>query len=188
MKLAVCLHTSQLSHFLLLLPVLHSQIIQRRKRSEMQTEYDFVWPQPQSLIQPSELPSPSQPQASSQGPQDPLKTSYSLWVSPCLHSNCKNNNKNNKCQPYPVKSKQKCPVVSAGVNPPEAFALLSCTMCFKEGRFGVLTSFHSTSSIMFLCLCSGMCSSGWTGHRLCVFARFKKTQECCVWLKITVTF
>lgn len=58
-----------------------SQIIQRRKRSEMQTEYDFVWPQTQSLIQTSELPSPSQPQASSQGPQDPLKTSYSLWVS-----------------------------------------------------------------------------------------------------------
>ncbi|XP_059182769.1 rab effector MyRIP [Centropristis striata] len=57
------------------------KIIQRRKRSEMQTEYDFVWPQPQSLIQPSELPSPSQPQASSQGPQDPHKTSYSLWRS-----------------------------------------------------------------------------------------------------------
>ncbi|KAM9839196.1 rab effector MyRIP [Aulostomus maculatus] len=57
------------------------KIIQRRKRSEMQTEYDFVWPQPQSLIQPSELPSPSQPQASSQKPQDPLKTSYSLWRS-----------------------------------------------------------------------------------------------------------
>ncbi|KAM7390592.1 hypothetical protein PAMA_008660 [Pampus argenteus] len=58
-----------------------SLIIQRRKRSEMQTEYDFVWPQPQSLIQPSEHPSPSQPQASSQGPEDPLKTSYSLWRS-----------------------------------------------------------------------------------------------------------
>ncbi|TKS87868.1 Rab effector [Collichthys lucidus] len=58
-----------------------SLIIQRRKRSEMQTEYDFVWPQTQSLIQTSELPSPSQPQASSQGPQDPLKTSYSLWRS-----------------------------------------------------------------------------------------------------------
>ncbi|XP_042255377.1 rab effector MyRIP isoform X3 [Thunnus maccoyii] len=57
------------------------KIIQRRKRSEMQTEYDFVWPQPQSLIQSSEPPSPSQPQASSQGPQDPLKTSYSLWRS-----------------------------------------------------------------------------------------------------------
>ncbi|XP_038582685.1 rab effector MyRIP isoform X2 [Micropterus salmoides] len=55
------------------------KIIQRRKRSEMQTEYDFVWPQ--SLIQPSELPSPSQPHASSQAPQDPLKTSYSLWRS-----------------------------------------------------------------------------------------------------------
>ncbi|XP_039900048.1 rab effector MyRIP isoform X1 [Simochromis diagramma] len=55
------------------------KIIQRRKRSEMQTEYDFVWPQSQSLIQPSELPSPSQPHTSSQGPQDPLKTSYSLY-------------------------------------------------------------------------------------------------------------
>lgn len=53
----------------------------------MQTEYDFVWPQTQSLIQTSELPSPSQPQASSQGPQDPLKTSYSLWVSLCLCTN-----------------------------------------------------------------------------------------------------
>ncbi|XP_071388692.1 rab effector MyRIP isoform X1 [Centroberyx affinis] len=57
------------------------KIIQRRKRSEMQTEYDFVWPQPQPLIQPSELPSPSQPQASSLGPHDPLKSSYSLWRS-----------------------------------------------------------------------------------------------------------
>ncbi|XP_068438270.1 rab effector MyRIP isoform X1 [Clinocottus analis] len=57
------------------------KIIQRRKRSEMQTEYDFVWPQTQSLNQPSELPSPSQPQASSIGPQDPLKASYSLWRS-----------------------------------------------------------------------------------------------------------
>lgn len=47
----------------------------------MQTEYDFVWPQPQSLIQSSELPSPSQPQTSSQDPQDPLKNPYSLWVS-----------------------------------------------------------------------------------------------------------
>lgn len=56
------------------------KIIQRRKRSEMQTEYDFVWPLPQSLIQTSELPSPSQPQTS-QGQQDPLKASYSLWRS-----------------------------------------------------------------------------------------------------------
>ncbi|XP_015242112.1 PREDICTED: rab effector MyRIP-like isoform X2 [Cyprinodon variegatus] len=54
------------------------KIIQRRKRSEMQTEYDFVWPQPQSLIQTSELPSPSQPHTSS---QDPLKTPYPLWRS-----------------------------------------------------------------------------------------------------------
>ncbi|KAK5898440.1 hypothetical protein CgunFtcFv8_015857 [Champsocephalus gunnari] len=57
------------------------KIIQRRKRSEMQTEYDVVWPQPENLIQPGELASPSQPQASSQAPQDPLKTSYSLWRS-----------------------------------------------------------------------------------------------------------
>ncbi|XP_077952692.1 rab effector MyRIP isoform X2 [Gasterosteus aculeatus] len=57
------------------------KIIQRRKRSEMQTEYDSVWPQTHSLIQPSDLPSPSQPQASSVGPQDPNKTSYSLWRS-----------------------------------------------------------------------------------------------------------
>ncbi|KAF7661767.1 hypothetical protein LDENG_00253560 [Lucifuga dentata] len=59
------------------------KIIQRRKHSEMQTEYDFVWPQPQCQfqIQPSELNSPSQPQASSQGLQDPLKTPYSLWRS-----------------------------------------------------------------------------------------------------------
>lgn len=67
-------------------PLVPSQIIQRRKRSEMQTEYDFVWPQSQSLIQPSELPSPSQPQASSQETQDPLKTSYSLWVSLLLQA------------------------------------------------------------------------------------------------------
>ncbi|XP_061522917.1 rab effector MyRIP isoform X3 [Phycodurus eques] len=54
------------------------KIIQRRKRSEMQTEYDLVWPQPQSLIQTSEQASPSQPQTSSQGPSDPLKASFSL--------------------------------------------------------------------------------------------------------------
>ncbi|KAM4606492.1 rab effector MyRIP [Polymixia lowei] len=53
------------------------KIIQRRKRSEMQTEYDFVWAQ----SQPGELLSPSQPQASSQGPQDQLRTSYTLWRS-----------------------------------------------------------------------------------------------------------
>ena len=52
----------------------------------MQTEYDFVWPQPQSLIQPSELSSPSQAQAPSQEPQDPIKTSSSLWVSLCLQA------------------------------------------------------------------------------------------------------
>ncbi|XP_076014490.1 rab effector MyRIP [Genypterus blacodes] len=57
------------------------KIIQRRKRSEMQTEYDFVWPQPQSLNQPVQLASPSQPQASSQEQQDPLKTPYTLWRS-----------------------------------------------------------------------------------------------------------
>ncbi|XP_054621215.1 rab effector MyRIP isoform X2 [Dunckerocampus dactyliophorus] len=54
------------------------KIIQRRKRSEMQTEYDFVWPQPQSLIQPSDQASASQPQTSSQGPREPLKTSAAL--------------------------------------------------------------------------------------------------------------
>lgn len=50
----------------------------------MQTEYDFVWPNPQTLIQSSELASPSQAQASLEEPQDPLKTSYSLWVGVCL--------------------------------------------------------------------------------------------------------
>ncbi|XP_057680316.1 rab effector MyRIP isoform X2 [Corythoichthys intestinalis] len=54
------------------------KIIQRRKRSEMQTEYDFVWPQSQSLIQTSDQASPSQPQTSSQGSSDPLKTSSAL--------------------------------------------------------------------------------------------------------------
>ncbi|XP_056155730.1 rab effector MyRIP [Lampris incognitus] len=57
------------------------KIIQRRKRSEMQAEYDFVWSQPQAPSQPSELPSPSQPQTSSQGSQEQFKTSYSLWRS-----------------------------------------------------------------------------------------------------------
>lgn len=52
----------------------------------MQTEYDFVWPNPQTLIQSSELPSPSQAQASLEEPQDPLKTSDSLWVSVCLQA------------------------------------------------------------------------------------------------------
>ncbi|CAJ1082313.1 rab effector MyRIP isoform X4 [Xyrichtys novacula] len=57
------------------------KIIQRRKRSEMQTEYDFVWPPPQSLMPSGELTSPSQTQGSSQGGQDTLRTSYTLWRS-----------------------------------------------------------------------------------------------------------
>ncbi|XP_078795114.1 rab effector MyRIP isoform X5 [Oryzias latipes] len=52
------------------------KIIQRRKRSEMQTEYDFVWTQPQTLIMPSGVTSPSQPHTSK---QDPSRTSFSLW-------------------------------------------------------------------------------------------------------------
>ncbi|XP_029698945.1 rab effector MyRIP isoform X1 [Takifugu rubripes] len=62
------------------------KIIQRRKQSEMHAEYDFVWSNPQTLIQPSELPSPSQAQASLEEPQDPLKTSYSLWRSRSVFS------------------------------------------------------------------------------------------------------
>ena len=68
-----------------------SQIIQRRKRSEMQTEYDFVWPQSQGQPQGSEMSSPSQPPHSTlaQANQAHLKSSYSLWVSlvrkPSLH-------------------------------------------------------------------------------------------------------
>ncbi|XP_051910393.1 rab effector MyRIP isoform X1 [Hippocampus zosterae] len=54
------------------------KIIQRRKRSEMQTEYDFVWPQPQSLIQTSDQVSSSQAQPSSRGSSDPLKASSTL--------------------------------------------------------------------------------------------------------------
>lgn len=52
----------------------------------MQTEYDFVWPNPQTLIQSSELPTPSQARASLEEPQDPLKTPYSLWVGVCLRA------------------------------------------------------------------------------------------------------
>ncbi|XP_036800151.1 rab effector MyRIP isoform X2 [Oncorhynchus mykiss] len=60
-----------------------SQIIQRRKRSEMQTEYDFVWPQSQGQPQGSEMSSPSQPPHSTlaQANQAHLKSSYSLWRS-----------------------------------------------------------------------------------------------------------
>lgn len=57
--------------------VFASQIIQRRKRSEMQAEYDVVWPNPPSPVQSSQ----SQTQAFLEEPQDPLKTSSSLWVS-----------------------------------------------------------------------------------------------------------
>ncbi|XP_029556481.1 rab effector MyRIP-like isoform X1 [Salmo trutta] len=61
------------------------KIIQRRKHSEMQTEYDFVWPQRQSQGQPqgSELSSPSQHPHSTmaQANQAHLKSSYSLWRS-----------------------------------------------------------------------------------------------------------
>uniref|UniRef100_UPI0037E95CC3 rab effector MyRIP n=1 Tax=Semicossyphus pulcher TaxID=241346 RepID=UPI0037E95CC3 len=57
------------------------KIIQRRKRSEMQTEYDFVWPQPSSLMPAGELSSPSQTQTSSQGQGDTLRNSYTLWRS-----------------------------------------------------------------------------------------------------------
>lgn len=98
------------AHLPLCPPSSPSQIIQRRKRSEMQTEYDFVWPQPQSLIQPSELPSPSQPQASSQQPQDPLKTSYSLWVSVSIQA------KFWKCCPKIILTSQNKIILSVGVN------------------------------------------------------------------------
>ncbi|KAM9774610.1 rab effector MyRIP isoform 1-T1 [Syngnathus typhle] len=54
------------------------KIIQRRKRSEMQTEYDFVWPPPQSLTQTSDQVSPSRAQTSSQGSSERLKTSFTL--------------------------------------------------------------------------------------------------------------
>ncbi|XP_038828568.1 rab effector MyRIP-like [Salvelinus namaycush] len=61
------------------------KIIQRRKHSEMQTEYDFVWPQRLSQGQPqgSELSSPSQHPHSTlaQANQAHLKSSYSLWRS-----------------------------------------------------------------------------------------------------------
>ncbi|CAL8292842.1 unnamed protein product [Lota lota] len=58
------------------------KIIQRRKCSVMQSEYDFVLPQPATpLAPPSELASPALPQASSQGTQDPLPIPYSLWRS-----------------------------------------------------------------------------------------------------------
>lgn len=57
--------------------VFASQIIQRRKRSEMQAEYDVVWPNPASPVQSSQ----SQAQASLEEPQDALTTSSSLWVS-----------------------------------------------------------------------------------------------------------
>ncbi|KAM6977640.1 rab effector MyRIP-like [Aplochiton taeniatus] len=65
------------------------KIIQRRKRTEMQAEYDYVWPQAQShtqqplpLSQPqsSELASPTQPPAP-QDPQGTFRSSYSLWRS-----------------------------------------------------------------------------------------------------------
>ncbi|XP_052339148.1 rab effector MyRIP-like isoform X3 [Oncorhynchus keta] len=61
------------------------KIIQRRKHSDMQTEYDFVWPQRPSQGQPqgSELSSPSQHPHSTlaQANQAHLKSSYSLWRS-----------------------------------------------------------------------------------------------------------
>ncbi|KAI1889149.1 hypothetical protein AGOR_G00176110 [Albula goreensis] len=57
------------------------KIIQRRKRSEMQAEYEMVWPSTQNQSQTSELPSPTQPQPSPQTAQPSLKTSYSLWRS-----------------------------------------------------------------------------------------------------------
>ncbi|XP_059901792.1 rab effector MyRIP [Gadus macrocephalus] len=66
------------------------KIIQRRKRSVMQSEYDFVWPQPAPPpapalapppAPPSELASPALPPASSQGSQEPLPNPYSLWRS-----------------------------------------------------------------------------------------------------------
>ncbi|CAB1340687.1 unnamed protein product, partial [Coregonus sp. 'balchen'] len=59
------------------------KIIQRRKHSEMQTEYDFVWPQSQGQPQGSELSSPSLPPHSTlaQANRTHLKSSYSLWRS-----------------------------------------------------------------------------------------------------------
>ncbi|KAJ8376751.1 hypothetical protein SKAU_G00073310 [Synaphobranchus kaupii] len=57
------------------------KIIQRRKRTEMQAEYEMVWPPVQNQTQGSELPSPTLPQPSPHTAQAGLKTSYSLWRS-----------------------------------------------------------------------------------------------------------
>ncbi|KAJ8419170.1 hypothetical protein AAFF_G00006690 [Aldrovandia affinis] len=57
------------------------KIIQRRKRSEMQAEYEMVWPPAQGQSQSSEVPSPSVPQQCPHTTQAGLKTSYSLWRS-----------------------------------------------------------------------------------------------------------
>ncbi|XP_035271444.1 rab effector MyRIP isoform X1 [Anguilla anguilla] len=57
------------------------KIIQRRKRSEMQAEYEMVWPATQNQNQSSEPPSPTPPQPSPHTVQASLKTSYSLWRS-----------------------------------------------------------------------------------------------------------
>ncbi|XP_010897772.1 rab effector MyRIP isoform X2 [Esox lucius] len=59
------------------------KIIQRRKRSEMQTEYDFVWPQTHGQPQGSDLSSPNQPPHNTlaQANQAHLRSSYSLWRS-----------------------------------------------------------------------------------------------------------
>ncbi|KAJ8277615.1 hypothetical protein GJAV_G00077570 [Gymnothorax javanicus] len=57
------------------------KIIQRRKRTEMQAEYEMVWPPSQNQNQSTELPSPNAPQPSPHTVQAGLKTSYSLWRS-----------------------------------------------------------------------------------------------------------
>ncbi|KAG5850300.1 hypothetical protein ANANG_G00080770 [Anguilla anguilla] len=57
------------------------KIIQRRKRSEMQAEYEMVWPATQNQNQSSEPPSPTPRQPSPHTVQASLKTSYSLWRS-----------------------------------------------------------------------------------------------------------
>ena len=61
-------------------PTPPTQIIQRRKRSEMQAEYEMVWPTAQNQNHSTELPSPSPPHPSPHAVQAGLKTSYSLWV------------------------------------------------------------------------------------------------------------
>ncbi|KAG9348020.1 hypothetical protein JZ751_004040 [Albula glossodonta] len=115
------------------------KIIQRRKRSEMQAEYEMVWPSTQNQSQTSELPSPTQPQPSPQTAQPSLKTSYSLWRSRSAFSLTSDDSPEKPTEP---EEKAESPE-GAGRGGVREYASLK-----KEARTSQITSWKSASAVL----------------------------------------